>query len=223
MLFKKFLTFFGIYHKQNLNKLLNDVSGVIHIGANVGQERELYNRHNLEVIWIEPIPEIYRNLKTNIAQLNKQEAFLALITDEDNREYKFNVANNNGQSSSIFELKNHKTVWPEVEFKKYIKIKSITLTTLCEKEKIDLSKYQTLIIDTQGSELLVLIGSIPILHYFKFIKIEVADFDAYEGCYQISDVNDFMVKHGYKEYDRRIFASREEVGSYFDIVYKRVN
>ena len=38
---------------------LRDVTGVVHVGANTGQERDKYARHGLSVIWVEPIPDIY--------------------------------------------------------------------------------------------------------------------------------------------------------------------
>ena len=45
------------------SSFLNNVSGVIHVGANSGQERYEYNLYSLDVIWIEPIPKIFNKLK----------------------------------------------------------------------------------------------------------------------------------------------------------------
>jgi len=206
---------------KNQDKFLKEVSGVVHVGANLGQERELYSKHGLSVVWIEPIPEIFNQLKANLQGYKNQLAYQALVTDVEDKEYEFHVANNSGASSSILELKEHKDIWPEVNFTKTISLRSITLVSLFEKEKIDGSKYQALIMDTQGSELLVLRGSLPILNKFKFIKVEVPDFESYEGCCQLSDINKFMIEQGYKEFSRNKFASRAEGGNYFDIVYKK--
>lgn len=202
-------------------RFLKKVTGVIHVGANFGQERELYHSHDLSVIWIEPIPEVYKKLVSNITGFKKQIAFEALVTDDDDKEYNFNIANNNGASSSILQMKLHKDIWPEVEYMDKLNLKSITLATLINRENIDKSKYQALIIDTQGSELLVLRGSIPVLNQFKFIKVEVPDFESYDNCCQLSDIEGFMIKHGYVEFYRHKFASRKEGGNYFDIVYKK--
>jgi FkbM family methyltransferase len=206
---------------KNHDKFLKEVSGVVHVGANLGQERELYSKHGLSVVWIEPIPEIFNQLQVNLQGHKNQLAYQALVTDLDGKEYEFHVANNGGASSSILELKEHKDIWPEVDYTKTISLRSITLSSLFEKEKIDGSKYQALILDTQGSELLVLRGSLPVLNKFKFIKVEVPDFESYEGCCQLSDINEFMVEQGYKEFSRNKFASRAEGGNYFDIVYKK--
>lgn len=181
----------------------------------------MYNTLGLSVIWIEPIPELFNQLNANIRHLRNQRALLALVTDTDDREYRFNIANNNGMSSSILGFKQHKDVWPSVEYTNTILLRSITLTTLFQREQINASKYNALVIDTQGSELLVLLGSPPILSHFEYIKTEVADFESYEGCCQLSDINGFMVSHGYQELSRTRFASRARGGSYFDIVYRK--
>lgn len=204
-------------------KLLKKISGIVHIGANTGQERETYAKFDLDVIWIEPIPKVFEQLIDNIKVHKKQSAFQTLLTDVDNQAYQFNIANNNGASSSILPLKQHKEIWPDVHFNQTISLKSKTLASLFEQEKINPSKYQGLVLDTQGSELLVLKGSLPLLKYFKFIKTEVADFEAYEGCCQLKEVNDFMISNGFKEYHRKPFAQPTPTGGrYYNVIYKAV-
>lgn len=208
------------FEKKN-KRFLKDISGVVHVGANTGQEREIYNQYGLNVIWVEPIPQVFEQLKNNIIGYNKQQALQALITDTENKEYEFHVANNNGASSSIYELKDHKDIWPNVEYNESISLNSTTLTSLFKSKSVDISKYQALVMDTQGSELLVLKGSIPLLKYFKYIKTEVADFESYEGCCTLSQIKDFMLEHGYKECSRIIFAQHVKGGRYYDIIFKK--
>lgn len=203
------------------NRFLRSVRGVVHVGANVGQERELYRRHDLDVLWIEPIPEVFATLAANLAEFPRQRAIQALVTDRDGEEYQFNVANNGGESSSILALKEHRDVWPKVDFTSTIALQSSTLATVLARELIDATRYDALIMDTQGSELLVLKGAEPILAQFRFIKTEVPDFEAYEGCARLDDIERFLVARGYKELARHRFASRTAGGSYFDVVYGR--
>lgn len=203
------------------DSFLRNVSGVIHVGANAGQERELYKHFDLQVVWVEPIPEVFTELKRNIRGFPDQRACQALVTDVDGKEYQFHISNNNGASSSILALKQHKDIWPDVKYADSISLKSTTLVSLLEREKIDPCGYQALIMDTQGSELLVLQGSIPVLENFKYIKAEVADFESYEGCCQLADIGAFMKEHGYIEFSRKKFASRAAGGDYFDVVYRR--
>lgn len=207
--------------KRDPDKFLQNVSGVIHVGANIGQERELYDEIGLHVLWVEPIPEVFETLQTNLRNFPDQRAIQCLVTDRDDEEYQFHIANNNGASSSILDLKHHKDVWPQVDYVNTILLKSITLASLFERERIDPSNYQALIMDTQGSELLVLKGSVPVLQNFKYIKIEVWDVEIYAGCCQLIDINSFMAQHEYLELSRHKVAKRPKGGSCFDIVYKK--
>ena len=119
------------------------------------------------------------------------------------------------------DFKQHVDVWPDIEYTTTILLESITLASLFEREKINLSEYQALIMDTQGTELLVLQGSKPILENFKYIQTEVADFESYEGCCQLVDIEGFVSNYGFDEFSRHKFAGRPQGGSYFDIVYRR--
>jgi len=92
---------------------------------------------------------------------------------------------------------------------------------LLEEEHIDYSEYDSLIMDTQGSELLVLKGAVSILKNFTYIKTEVPDFESYTGCCQLADIASFLTRHGYREFSRQKNAEKPNVGSYYDIVYKR--
>ena len=208
-------------YTKNPNRFLTFVSGVVHVGASSGQERKLYKHHGLRVAWVEPIPEIFAQLQENIKDFPDQQAFEALVTDVDGKEYEFNISSNKGQSSSILNLKEHKDIWPDVEYTTSIQIKSKTLPTLFAEHNVNPSQYQALIMDTQGSELLVLQGAVPILQNFEFIKTEVPDFESYEGCCQLKDIESFMQQQGYKELSRHAFATRDEGGSYYDIVYRK--
>jgi FkbM family methyltransferase len=200
---------------------LKRVTGVVHVGANTGQERHLYRELGLRVVWIEANPDVFERLLANLTGFDNQIALNALITDTDYKDYEFHIANNDGASSSIFNLNHHRDIWPEVEYVESRPLKSITLATLFRLEGIDVDRYQALIMDTQGSELLVMQGALPILDAFDFVKTEVADFEAYAGCSQLEDIRDFMNEQGYREITRRRFARRAEGGSYFDIVYRR--
>ena len=200
---------------------LKQVSGVIHVGANVGQERDLYRQHGLRVVSIEPIPEVFVTLQVNIQGYPHQAAFEYLVTDQDDAEYAFHISNNGGASSSILELQLHKDIWPEVHYDKTITLRSVTLPSLLKRERINASNYDALIMDTQGSESLVLKGAVPILGLFRFIKTEVPDFESYTGCCQLDDIRAFLKQHGFQEISRHKFAEHADSGSYYDVVFER--
>jgi FkbM family methyltransferase len=207
--------------KRDPNRFLRKVSGVIHVGANTGQERGLYAKYGLRVVWIEPIPDVFERLKENLKDYPAQRALKCLVTDQDGIEYQFHIANNDGASSSILGLKLHKDIWPHVDYERTIRLRSKTLPSLLEEEHVDYSEYDSLIMDTQGSELLVLKGAVSILENFTYIKTEVPDFESYEDCCQLGDIARFLAHHGYKEFSRHIFADCPNRGNYYDIVYER--
>ena len=203
------------------NAFLRSVRGVVHVGANVGQERDVYARHGLDVVWVEPIPAVFAELRANLAGLPRQRALECLVTDRDGAEYEFHVANNRGESSSILDLKEHQDVWPDVTFTSTLKLRSATLASLLAREHIDPAGYDALVMDTQGSELLVLRGAEPLLPGFKFVKTEVPDFEAYAGCAKLDEMASFLTSRGFVELTRRRFASRAAGGHYYDVVYAR--
>jgi FkbM family methyltransferase len=221
--FKKYYSRFKKLVSPDPDAFLKQITGVIHIGANEGQEADQYNQQDLHVLWVEAIPDLYEKLKINIARFSKQKAISALVTNSNEKIYEFHIANNLGASSSIFDLKDHKNIWPDVEYTKSISLQGITLSKLYNQYKIDPSLYQALIMDTQGSELLILEGAIDLLSYFKFIKVEVADFEIYSGCCQLKDIQLFMHKHNYREIFRKPFPIKYSGGQCYDIVYQKFN
>jgi FkbM family methyltransferase len=202
------------------DSFLRKAKGVIHVGANVGPERDLYAARNLNVLWVEPIPDIFDRLKTRLSAYPDQRAFNYLVTDVDEKEYSFHIASNDGGSSSIYEFAAHKEIWPDVTYTKTITIKSITLDSLIKRERIEMINFDALIMDTQGSELLVLKGAANILRHFRFIKTEVADFESYRGCCRLMDMDEFLQGHGYKRVVTKRVAHKHGVGSYYDVLYE---
>lgn len=204
------------------DSFLKNARGVIHVGANTGQERAKYDQLGVRVLWIEPIPEVFEQLESNIASYPQQKAVKALLTDVHGSQYNFNIASNGGASSSILDLDRHSEIWPEITYTEQVTLTSTTLTRLLADQQIDPTKFDSLIMDTQGSEMLVLKGAEELLLNFKYIKSEVADFESYQGCAQLSELTDYLQGFGFTEVRRSKFAERKGVGSYYDVVYRRI-
>jgi FkbM family methyltransferase len=200
---------------------LRRVSGIIHVGAHLGQECDRYAENGLNVLWIEPNRRIFQTLSKALRLYPKQTALSYLVTDADDKDYTLHISSNNGASSSIFEFGAHKEIWPEVTFTEAIPLKSITLSSLVKRERVDLGRYDALVMDTQGSELLVLKGAADILGSFKFIKTEAADFEVYKGCCRLADLDLFLSAHHFRRVRKKRFAHKSGVGSCYDVVYSR--
>jgi FkbM family methyltransferase len=180
------------------DSFLTKAIGIIHVGANIGQERDDYQAFNLPVIWLEPIPEVFDELSRNMAYHPLQHAYPYLISDQDGEVVDFHISNNEALSSSMLPLKEHQTLWPSVAFTQKIALTTFTLPTMLQREKIDVSLYDTLVMDVQGSEMKVMQGALSLLPRFKFIKLEVADFEIYEGCTTKAEVDAFLSEQGYR-------------------------
>lgn len=203
------------------NKFLRSCSGVIHVGANVGQERETYAKNNLKVVWIEPIPEIYNDLIRNINEYPDQIAIQSLITDRDGETCTLHISSNAGESSSLLDLHHHRDIWPTIHYVKDIKLKSAKLTTALRCAGIDSDDYNALVIDTQGTELLVLKGAEEILPRLKYIKTEAADFESYRDCTTVKEIHSYLDQQGFRIIRQDKFAQRNTGGAYFDLLFER--
>lgn len=143
-----------------------------------------------------------------------------MVTDEDDKDCSLHIANNGGASSSILDLGGHSQMWPDVKYTHTITAKCITLGSLLARERIDVRRFDALILDTQGSELKILKGAASLLPNFRFVKVEVPDFESYKGCCQISELSDFMLSNGFSEHSRVPFMQTSNLGTYFDVIYR---
>jgi len=214
------IAFYEQWEKQT-NAFLSDVKGVVHIGANSGQERDLYGSRNLSVIWVEALPDVFSALGENILPYPNQRALCYLLTEEDGKEYDFGVANNDGQSSSIFDFADHKKIWPHVHYKESITLQSVRFDTMIQRHAIDLAGYDALVMDTQGSELLVLKGMGDLVSNFRYIRSETADFEIYKGCCQLKDLDEYLIPRGFKRAQTWRAAGRPGVGYAYEVLYVR--
>lgn len=203
------------------NGFLRHIDTLIHVGANEGQERDIYAKFDLTVHWVEPIPTVFELLQTSVECFPKQRAYKALVLDRDDVTCTLHVASNAGASSSILELREHQQLWPDISFTHDISVKSTTLTTLVKTQSIQLGRHAALVLDTQGSELLILKGALELLHHFEYIKAEVADFESYSGCCKLSELLTFMKQHDFCEVERDAFMTAPGVGTYYDILFRQ--
>jgi len=204
------------------DRFLQGGRGVIHVGANTGQERFLYADLGLKVVWVEPIPDIFRELESNLTAFPDQTAYNCLIAAQDGRKYQFHISDNGGGSSSILEtpkeLADH---WSKIRFSSSLELESLSLTTLIRTKGIDLSSFDILVLDTQGTELLVLEGAQEVLSHFRYIQCEAVNFEVYSGCCLLPELDAFLSKSGFKRKGRFVLSRSPKGGRQWDVLYER--
>jgi len=204
------------------DRFLRRCKAIIHVGANDGSERDLYARYSLSVLWVEALPQVFQTLKENLRGYPKQSAINALLTDSEGKLYDFNVSNNSGLSSSIYDFAHHKELWPDVSFTSTIQLRSRTLTSILHDIGRSLADFDALILDVQGAELLVLAGSGEALAELRFIKAEASDFEAYRGACTLDTLSNFLAGRGFRQSRKECFATKKGCGSYYDVLYERI-
>jgi FkbM family methyltransferase len=169
------------------------INGVVHCGANEGQERETYSKLvNGEVIWIEAIDDIFEKLKENIAPYKNQKAIKCCLGNEDGKNVVFNISNNESQSSSMLNLKHHEVIHPEVHYVDHVVMETKRFDTLMLILERNITKLNFLNLDLQGAELIALNGFGKYLKQFDYILTEVNKKEVYEGCALIEDLDSYL-------------------------------
>ena len=168
--------------------------GVIHIGASWGQEREEYG--GLNVLWIEPLPHVFNQLTDNIKDLPNQKALKCLITHEDDKECEFYVSNQSPRSS-VLKFTNHHFKDKSFSHTETLKIKSVRMDTLIDRLNINLSDYDGVVTDCQGSDYFVLKSFGSHLKHFSYIKSEVMTTEKYKGLKKEPEITDYLSSAGF--------------------------
>lgn len=179
-----------LHRKYNL-----DIKGILHVGAHTCEELSIYKKVGLsedKIVWIEGNCDIVHKVK----QISPNcRIFNALISDKDGETRDF-IITNNGQSSSILELKEHLKEHPHVfEVDRKI-LETITIDTFIKKYEIE-KTLNFVNMDIQGAELLALKGMIEYLQYVDYLYLEVNEKELYANCGLISDIDEFLKSYNF--------------------------
>lgn len=176
-------------------------TGVIHVGANEGQELAQYYENGIERgLFIEAIPDVFRKLQQNINDYPNTASICACISDVDGRQVTFHVANNNGQSSSMLDFGTHRLEHPSVKFTHDIILKTRRLDTLIPEYR----DYDMIVMDIQGAELLALKGMGDMLNHFKYAYLEVNEKPLYKGCALVGQIDNYLGGFGFARVETKM-------------------
>lgn len=178
--------------KYNFN-----IKGIIHVGASTGQEMPIYAAcTDGPVVFVEAIPEVYRELERRMRAYPQVTCLNACITDVDGEQVTFNVSNNEMQSSSLFEFGTHTIEHPTVRFERKINLQTTTLRSLFAVKGINLSGFDFLNLDIQGAELMAL-KSMD-LSGIKYAYVEVNEKPLYHLCPLIGEIDSYLAEKGFR-------------------------
>lgn len=209
--FKMLISFKELFTKYNINP-----SGILHLGANSGQEAEMYDELKIpSVVWVEAIPKVFDELVEHIKPYKNQLAILACVSDENGKEVMFNVSNNESQSSSFLELDFHKIAHPEVYY-----VEQIKMTTQRVDSIVSFGGNWLLNADLQGAELLALKGLGELIHNIQWIYTEVNCKSTYKDCALVGEVDKYLSQFGFERVETADWVG----GCWSDALYiKKIN
>ena len=175
----------------NSNFNLN-IKGIIHIGAHIGQELNIYQEMNINnVIFFEPIKKTFEQLKNNVG--DKAILFNTALGNMIGEVEMHTETFNQGMSNSILEPGKHLTQYPNITFNNKEKV-SITKLDEYLSFKDD---YNFIMIDVQGYELEVFKGGSEFLNNIDYVMTEVNRDEVYKGCAKINELDDFLSNYGF--------------------------
>ena len=159
------------------------------IGAHRFEELPLINRlfPALRHIYLfEPQPGPLAALQRLASQDSRIKVFAVAISDADGTA-QFNVASNDGESSSLLQLGSHRELFPEVTMHSTIEVPTRRLDSVLAERGLELP--DAMIIDVQGAEYLVLkTFTESVLNRLRLIYTEVSTEAVYESAGLLSEV-----------------------------------
>ena len=185
---------------QQIQEILSsnniNITGCLHIGAHDCEELDFYINLGLkpiDIIWIDAIPSKVDDAKNK----NIPNVYHAVITNKNDENIIFNIANN-GQSSSVLQFGTHSKVYRSIKYINKIHLKSITIDAFFQRNNINPSKFNFWNFDIQGAELMALQGASQSIKYAKAIYLEVNEKELYKNCGLISDIDNLLSQYNFK-------------------------
>ena len=172
---------------------------ILFIGANDMCEIDGYVSTYKNGLFIEAIPSVHLKLKENLSKTSLRGtdyiAINALVTSQKNKEYTFNVFDNEGASSSIYEPNMDTWKWSHVAMKEKIILVSTTISDVLKEYNWEDVKYD-LVIDVQGAEMEVLKG---FTHFNNVhtLKIEVSTKEFYKGGVLFEELDTYLTSNNF--------------------------
>lgn len=182
-------------------------------------EIEEYAKKYQDGLFIEPIPQVFSQLRKNLDACNEKygthfKPIKALVSDQEGKDYTFHIFNNNGASSSIYQANLETWEWPHVNEMYTVSLQSTTIATILKEQGWESTVYDV-IIDVQGAEYLVLKGfGDDNLTRVQSLKTEISKIPYYEGGVLFEDLHAFLTTHGFH-------LESEPARNHCDVMYIR--
>lgn len=194
----------NINRQKLLKETMQSATGILHLGAHLGQEAAKYAQLQKPVLWVEAIPTVCAVLAKRLAAFPEQKAFCALLDRVDGLQRAFKISNNmGGVSSSIFDFDEYgegeKSLWPDLHLQMVDQmiLPTMKLDTLFSSNAVVAADYDFWVVDLQGAELLALQGAEQSLEHCQGLYVEVSKVPVYNGGVLWAELSQYLSSKGF--------------------------
>lgn len=192
----------------------NKISGLVHVGANIGQEVPFYLEIiNNNIYLFEPLSSAFQILKSKFSSYPNIKLFNFGLGDNNEEKELYVADENHGSSSSLLEPSLHKDYFPEIKFSNIERIK------LKKFSELDSIQANLLVIDVQGFELQSLKGFENKLNDFDYIISEISRKSLYKSSVLVDELDIFLKENSFIRY-KTSWVSNKPTG---DAIYIKIN
>lgn len=190
--------------------------GVVHVGAHLGQELELYRELGFRrILLVEAHPHLAARLLASVRDDPRVLVASCAICDHDGSAT-LRVASYD-ESSSLLPFAEHREVYPDIVEESRLEVPARRLDSLLGALGLPPESFDLLVLDVQGAELLALRGARRALGHLSALVVEVSFRELYRGGALAHEVDDFLAEQGFE----RIATDRRHHPSWGDGFYLR--
>jgi FkbM family methyltransferase len=189
------------------------IRGIIHIGANDGQELAWYVTKNYRpILAFEPHPQAFEELKKRY--WNHALIWNLALGSETGKTRLFVPEDGDTEKSSKYKaIPTEGHEWTSVPVNNSVEVPLIRFDVWAYKGGIDLTPFNVVVIDVQGMELEVLQGFGIYLRMFDFLVVECSRVPVYDGEASAQQVIDWL--------DQADFEPISPIEDHNDIFFRR--
>ncbi len=189
------------------------------IGAE-GGPNSIWDYDFIQIIGFEPDKTEYEKL---VSRKKSNEKYYNTALSGKEETIKINVCRKQNCSSILKPNRNYLNEFLNPERFDIVGEYECTSTTIENIAKIDGRKIDILKVDTQGSELDILIGANQYINDVLFLEIETEFYYFYENQPTFSEIHSFMLKNGFRLFDMEMIHYLKKVDITFEFTKAEIS
>lgn len=188
---------------------------MLHVGAHRGEEVDEYVSNGLarnsRIKWVEAQSDLAHELAEKLDP-EKNKVYHGVAWDKTGEKISFNVTSKSA-SSSLFDLAEHRKMYPDIEIVKKVDVTTVRLDELIDRNDF----FDFVVLDIQGAEARAINGLGDRLNDVNWIYTEVSKRELYEGATLFEELENQLNAVGFI----RVFTAWDRRAGWGDALYAR--